>query len=183
MSQRKYFVISDTHFSHTNTWAKFRNNDDTGPLRPFTSNEEMDQHIIDCWNKVVSDDDVVYHLGDVVIHHKAMSVLHALRGHKRLVRGNHDIFPTSEYLIHFEEIYGVAKPNKGQYPFYLSHIPIHENSIPKWCKANIHGHLHGKVVRDKFGNPDPKYICVSVENVNYTPVNLDEILEKVNGRR
>jgi hypothetical protein len=41
------FVISDTHFGHTNSWEKFKLA--TGsPLRPFTSNEEMDDPMNIC---------------------------------------------------------------------------------------------------------------------------------------
>jgi len=39
------FVISDTHFGHTNSWEKFKL-EDGSPLRPFTSTEEMDETMI-----------------------------------------------------------------------------------------------------------------------------------------
>lgn len=195
---RRYFVISDTHFGHDKTWSTFKLSDGVTPLRNFTSSEEMDQHMIDCWNEVVRDDDVVYHLGDVVINNKHLHRIHALRGHKRLVLGNHDcvVNTVQDFLdAGFEAVFGVTKPQK--FPFYLSHIPLDADSIPYpqsvdrhgekvtrgWCKANIHGHLHGrrKMITDKWGNriPSPLHYCVSVENVNYTPVNLEEIVEYV----
>lgn len=170
-----YFAISDTHFGHEKTWSTFKR-DDGSPLRAFSSTEEMDQHMIDCWNKVVGPNDVIYHLGDAVINRKFMYQLGRLNGHKRLVRGNHDIFPTTEYMTYFEEIYGVIPPNNHKkFPFIMSHVPLHRDSLERWG-ANVHGHLHGKRVLTSNKKPDPKYICVSVENVDYTPVSFDDIL-------
>lgn len=176
---RKYFAISDTHFGHTKCWSEFKRTDGT-PLRPFKSDEEMNQHMIDCWNSVVSDNDVVYHLGDVVINRKWMHILYALKGIKRLVRGNHDIFPTRDYMEHFDEIYGVIPPNNHKkYPFIMSHCPLHPDQLYRW-KGNVHGHLHANCVKSQVyvGKDDPRYFCVSVENVNYTPVEFDEIVER-----
>ena len=58
------FVISDTHFGHTNSWEKFKLSDGS-PLRPFSSTEEMDETMIERWNAKVKQQDTVYHLGDV----------------------------------------------------------------------------------------------------------------------
>ena len=49
----KHFVISDTHFLHNNI-IKYCN-------RP----EDYNKKIIKNWRRVVSDEDVVIHLGDV----------------------------------------------------------------------------------------------------------------------
>lgn len=185
MANRRYFVISDTHFGHANTINKFKLSDGVTPLRSFKDVEEMDQHIIDQWNKTVGDNDVVYHLGDVVINNKFLHRIRALRGVKRLILGNHDVvnLDAQDYLdVGFENVFGVTKPAK--YPFYLSHIPLHAGSIPRWCRANVHGHLHGRrVMMDNgYGKQvfDPRYICVAVENVCYTPVDLDQIVEYAN---
>ena len=98
------FVISDTHFGHTNSWEKFKLPDGS-PLRPFTSNEEMDETMIERWNAKVKPNDVVYHLGDVVINRKHLHLVKRLNGKKRLVRGNHDIFKDREYYeVGFEPL-------------------------------------------------------------------------------
>ena len=90
------FVISDTHFGHTNSWEKFKL-EDGSPLRPFTSTEEMDETMIERWNAKVQPQDTVYHLGDVVINKKYLNLVSRLNGRKILIRGNHDIFGDDEY--------------------------------------------------------------------------------------
>lgn len=50
------FYISDCHFGHKNIIAYDQ--------RPFFSVEEMDAAMIQNWQKVVSDNDTVYILGD-----------------------------------------------------------------------------------------------------------------------
>ena len=58
------WVTSDTHFNHANI-IKYCN-------RPFSSVEEMNETIIANWNKVVSEDDMVYHLGDFALGDKSL---------------------------------------------------------------------------------------------------------------
>lgn len=180
----RYF-ISDTHFGHEKCWSTFKR-DDGSPLRDFTSTEEMDETMIARWNSVVKPEDSVYHLGDFVINRRFMSVGHRLNGRKRLVRGNHDLFKTQEYLdIGFEEIYGVWVDSKAG--IICSHIPIHPESIKSgWI--NVHGHLHyGRVRLGQYSDKyfpkmppiDKRYVNVGVEMTNYTPVTLDQIREMV----
>lgn len=188
MSERRYFVSSDWHLGHQNTIDKFKLSDGVTPLRNFANADAMNQYIIDRHNAVVGDNDVLYCLGDVVINKKFIHLVHAFKGVKRLVLGNHDSVNLNvrDYLdVGFEQVYGVTKPAK--FPFYLSHIPLHEASIPKWCTANIHGHLHGRrVMMDNgYGKKvfDPRYICVAVENICYTPVDLNHIVQYANTSR
>ena len=158
------FFISDTHFGHAGILSFKR--EDGSPLRDFLSVEEMDEHMVERWNSVVRPQDHIYNLGDVVMRKQNLSILSRCNGHKRLVRGNHDIFPTKEYLKFFDEIYGVRVLDG----MIFTHIPIHPESLGRF-KANVHGHIHGSLP-GKFG---PKYINVSVEAVDYTPVSLEDL--------
>lgn len=166
------FLISDTHFGHLGVTKFLR--EDGSPLRPWDDVLEMDEAMIDNWNRVVSDKDRVYHLGDVVINRKALVVLNRLKGRKKLVKGNHDIFKLTDYLPYFDDIQAYAKLDT----FMCSHIPMHPNSIGRWQSGNIHGHLHANVVLDGEGFPDKRYINVSVEQINYTPIDFEEIRER-----
>lgn len=131
--------------------------------------------MVENWNKVVRPVDKIYHLGDVVINRKSLPILGRLNGKKRLVRGNHDIFKTADYLPYFDEIYGIRV--FSDLGVVLTHVPIHPESLERW-KYNIHGHLHANKVPDPKNRfrPDPRYICVSVEQINYTPVELESLL-------
>jgi calcineurin-like phosphoesterase family protein len=130
----------------------------------------MDEHMIERWNSVVRPQDHLYHLGDVVMRQQVLDVvMPRLNGHKRLVRGNHDIFRTKHYTRYFDEIYGLRVLDN----MIFSHIPIHPESLGRF-KANVHGHLHGQ---HSLGG---KYIDVSVEAVDYTPVPLYKLAEMCN---
>lgn len=160
------FVISDTHFGHTNAWAKFKLADGCTPMRPFTSTEEMDETMVARWNATVRPQDHVYHLGDVVISKRSLPIVKRLNGHKRLVRGNHDIFKTADYIaVGFEEIYGVRIWT--QHNIIMSHIPLHPHCLKSRPWKNIHGHLHANSIQ----GPDAElYKCVSVEHTDFRPV-------------
>lgn len=185
------FVISDTHFSHRNSWEKFKRADGS-PLRPFTSNEEMDETMIERWNSKIQSHDTVYHLGDVVIARKNLQLVKRLNGRKILVRGNHDIFRDDDYReVGFEQIHGVRVFVDK---FILSHIPLHEQCVTGRFKVNVHGHLHSNQIMRTRTNmvhgymtglitePDPRYLCVSVENTDYAPLHFDEVEARIQKR-
>jgi calcineurin-like phosphoesterase family protein len=128
----------------------------------------MDQFIVDRWNSVVRPQDHVYHLGDVAMKKDSIETVSRCNGHKRLVRGNHDIFRTKEYLKYFDEIYGIRVLDG----MIFTHIPIHPESLGRF-KANVHGHIHAS---PSYGE---KYFNVSVEVVNYTPISLEDLKKKL----
>lgn len=181
------FAVSDWHFGHENTWAKFKNADGT-PLRLFTSTEEMDETMIERHNAKVNSQDTVYCLGDVVINKKSLHLVKRLNGKKRLIRGNHDIFDDRFYReVGFEKIYGVRVFVDK---FIFSHIPLHPDCITHRFRVNVHGHVHGNQVMRQCGipelrhimEPDPRYFPISVEHTNYAPLSFDEIEERIQTR-
>lgn len=91
--------ISDTHFSHKNI-IKFDN-------RPFASVTEMDEYLIEQWNKKVNKDDTVNILGDFCWGkaNRWLEILEQLKGNKVLIKGNHDLknIPSS-VKNHFQDI-------------------------------------------------------------------------------
>ncbi len=159
------FLISDTHFGHEGI-LHFKTPEGL-PVRPFKTVEEMDEHMVERWNSVVRPQDHIYHLGDVAMKAPGLGILKRLNGHKRLVRGNHDIFKTKQYLQYFDEIYGVRVFDD----LILSHIPLHPESL-KLHWTNVHGHLHNNVPQFGIGE---QYYNVSVEHIDYTPVSLEQV--------
>jgi calcineurin-like phosphoesterase family protein len=165
------FFVSDHHFGHEKTCTTFKRSDGS-PLRPFSNAEEMNEALIERHNKVVKDQDKIYMLGDVVINKKFLHLVTRLKGRKRLIRGNHDTMPLQMYIdVGFEEVYGVRDLSK--YGLILSHVPLHPKSIQERWDANVHGHLHANVI------DDPRYLNVSLEQTNYTPLSLEEVRERI----
>jgi len=190
------FLISDTHFGHENACTKFKKCDGS-PLRDFPNAAACDEAMVERWNAVVKPHDKVYHLGDVVINVKFLQILARLNGKKKLIRGNHDIFPTEKYLQHFTDIYGVRVLED----MILSHIPLHPESITQRFGTNIHGHLHdNRVMREvrEAGAPDPilgvskvvvkreidpRYFSVCVEQIDFTPIEISDLRGRIKKQR
>lgn len=169
----KTWVIADTHFGHANICNFTRN--DGSPLRPWDDVTEMDEALIQNWNGVVSPEDRVYVLGDLCMNRRSIPTVGRCNGRKVLVKGNHDLFKIEDYLPFFDDIRAcVTSPHN----YILSHIPIHPESMGRW-KVNIHGHTHSNSVLDKLGKPDNRYKCVSVEQTDYRPVELTELLNSL----
>ncbi len=179
------WLVSDTHFGHEKTCTVFKR-DDGSPLRPFSSAEEMDEFMIKAWNERVKPNDKVYHLGDVVISRKFLSVLGRLNGDKVLIRGNHDIFKLEDYTQHFRDVRGYHVMNG----LILSHVPVHTDSLARFG-ANIHGHLHAHRVMKARGvdaktgeilysnEIDPRYHCVCVEQTDFAPILFEDVLKRI----
>ena len=179
MSERKVFVISDTHFLHENI-VKY-----TG--RP----ENHTELIIDNWNRVVSDDDLVFHLGDFSAGVKGRTdelseIANSLKGEKILIRGNHDHYKADKYI----EKYGFSDVFDHLIidDLMMIHFPLefHEHlrgeswSILKGYESLakksgvryiVHGHTHNR----NTGLPG-HYNC-SVEQIDFTPIELNKLLE------
>lgn len=162
------WLISDTHFGHKNM-LNFKREDGT-PLRPFSSVYEMDGIMMERWAETVKADDKVYHLGDVAFTQNGLANIQKLPGHKRLVKGNHDKMKLRAYIDVFEDIYGVRQIDG----FWFTHVPMHPCNMHR-AKVNVHGHLHAGKIRDSYGRPDPDYFNVSVECIDYRPINFDRI--------
>src|ERR1041384_7110272 len=162
------FLISDTHFGHR---LMVRDGN-----RPWDTVEEMNEALIENWNKTVKPKDLVYHLGDVVMNRRYLAPMMArLNGRKKLVKGNHDLFRLNEYTPWFEDIYGC----KPMHDMILTHIPIHPSDLGRF-RGNIHGHLHkNRITKGNDGVIDPRYFSVCVEQIDYTPVSYEVVRETI----
>jgi calcineurin-like phosphoesterase family protein len=161
MAKQKIFFIGDTHFSHKNI-LQF-----CPESRPFSSIKEHDETIVELWNSTVSDNDIVYHLGDVAFGGADnLRYVKYLNGTKHLIMGNHDHYRIMDYVeAGFIKIQGVMKYKE----FVLSHVPLHPDSM-RWG-YNIHGHIH-----DASQNiNDPRYINVNADVQGLIPRSLDSI--------
>jgi len=170
------FLVSDTHFGHKGV-CHFTRNDGVTKLRPWDTPEEMDEEMVKRWNERVKPTDKVYHLGDVVINRKSLSVMHRLNGDKVLIRGNHDIFKDEDYREHFRELRAYHVMNG----MILSHIPLHPDSLGRFG-VNIHGHTHSNRVMTEVRGEykiDVRYHCVCVEQTDFTPILFEDVLKRI----
>ena len=178
------FLVSDTHFGHKGV-CHFTRNDGVTKLRPFDTPEEMDEFMVEAWNERVKPNDKVYHLGDVVMSRRSLSIMDRLNGDKVLIRGNHDIFKDEDYRKYFRELRAYHVMNG----MILSHIPIHSESLGRFG-VNIHGHLHAnRVMRparvlEEFIDHgcttiDERYHCVCVEQTNFAPILFEDVIKRI----
>jgi len=174
---RNIFVISDTHFNHSNI-LKFTHADQTTMLRPgFDSVEHMNETIIQNWNNTVRPEDVVYHLGDFSFTSSKNIEKFAsrLNGRKRLILGNHDYEPKL-YYPYFQKIFSWREFGTDMFnrPVILCHYPLHHSAYDYRSTRQailIHGHLHQNLTG--LDN----YVNVCVEHTNYTPVAIEDIVD------
>lgn len=158
------FFIADLHFGHKKV-IEFEKE-----YRPFLTIEEHDEELVKRWNTRVTKKDSVWVLGDFCFGKQNLEIARRLNGTKRLVMGNHDMYPGADYLKYFTRICGAVE--YGPLKAILTHIPVHINQLHHRYDFNIHGHLHSDIIDNS------RYINVSVEQINLTPISVDEILTK-----
>lgn len=182
----KYFFTSDTHFNHANI-IKYCN-------RPFVSVNEMNEQLINNWNSVVGNDDVVYHLGDIGFfnsntpeQYTLKSIIQKLNGRIYLIMGNHDDWN----LINKNAKLFAGITNAGH--VYINNIKVYLNHFPYLCfdgsnrgAIQMFGHVHsGPGQEGGFDIERLQYLYknnqydVGVDNNNYKPVEFNEILQKL----
>lgn len=166
---RNIFIISDTHFGHENI-LKFVD-DKNEPLRVFHDVHQMNEHMVECWNKTVKEGDIVYHLGDVYFG-KGHEMLGRLNGRKRLILGNHDNGKSEHLQKHFQKI--LMWKDFKEFDCILSHVPMHESALYK-RKYNLHGHVHKGQHRGLIA--DKRYINCCVEVMNYIPIHIEQLVK------
>ena len=167
------YVVSDNHFGHAGMLSPRM-----GRPRPFSSVEEMDEHMIALWNNRITPNDRVFHLGDFAygcsLAH-ARSVFARLNGHKTLVRGNHD--QRGERLPWEGGIHDVLRLTVQDrcmptpVDLWLSHYA--HVTWPDAHRSRIHcyGHSHGSLA------PTARSCDVGVDVWGFRPVTVPEVLE------
>lgn len=187
------WFTSDTHFGHKNILEYEKE------ARPFETVEEMNETLIDNWNKTVRPKDIIYHLGDFAFGRVNIGIADRLNGRKRIIMGNHDCYDHRLYMVHFERMFGCIFWKRC----ILTHIPVHPANLGSRAFLNVHGHLHSKriqkavegwheiesrnhagtiLVRRPFDTEfedDLNYFNVSVEHHNLTPVNSSVIMDRL----
>lgn len=149
------FFTGCTHFGHANI-IKLAN-------RPFVNVEDMNETLVENWNRVVRKHDTVFHLGDFAYKGGDRDAfLSRLNGKIHRVQGNHD-----------PENWGAALMDihvNGR-KIVLCHYPIEEWN--GWWQGALHLHCHTH--QPHFVTADRRF-NVTVEACHYRPVALEDIL-------
>jgi calcineurin-like phosphoesterase family protein len=165
----RIWLISDTHFGHDNIY-RFASFDGVTRVRPhWTCAADADLDMVQRWNATITPQDHVYHLGDVGWSPDLPALIQSLHGKKRLILGNHDREDVRAYReMGFQKVMGCHQFQRG---LWFTHIPLHPNTLGP-TGLNVHGHIHE---RPAYG---PQYRNVSVEQINYTPILLEQVLKE-----
>ncbi len=167
------YFTADLHFYHNNA-IKFAN-------RPFRTVEQMNMALIDNWNNRVNPNDEIYVLGDFTMKGSALAaeILCQLKGHKHLIKGNHDGFADSVHFEKslFESISDYRQVNYMNTQFILFHYPILEWNQFFRGSIHLHGHQHNHADYNfrNLQNGVRRY-DVGVDANNMRPVSADEII-------
>ncbi len=172
------YITSDLHFNHNKSFIY--------QPRGFTSVEEMNKQIIKNWNEIITDNDEVYILGDLMLGDtdKGIELFNQLNGTKHIIIGNHD---TDNRIIKYHnqipnstiEFAQRLKYNKRS--FYLTHYPTLTANYDDYKTngiINLCGHIH---TTDPFCDFDKGliYHC-ELDAHNCYPISLDKIILDIN---
>jgi len=171
---RVYFT-SDTHFNHTNIISYCQ--------RPFKNVDEMNERIIANWNEVVSEDDIIFHLGDFCLGGAAewTRLLDRLNGKIYLIMGNHDRKNIRQgFMDRFEHVAMQMHIEVGKQRIYLNHYPFlcFEGGYKDvW---QLFGHVHTRKSNTGIDAGRLQYLYptqydVGVDNNDFAPVSFGQV--------
>ena len=187
-SGEELFFTSDTHFHHENI-IKFCN-------RPFTDVQEMDNILVERWNKVVPVDATVFHLGDFAWggYNAWKNVRERLNGRIILVKGNHDDKNMTSMAANelFSLVTYQLKVKIEDRVVYLNHYPFLTYAGVYRRKEDmiwqLYGHVHtgplssnGKDL-SRMQMAYPTQYDVGVDNNHFRPISWEEVKDKIEAK-
>jgi len=164
----KVFVTSNLQLGRPNAIKKYK--------RPFKDVEEMNRSIIQNWNRVVSNSDIVYHIGNFAWDPKiAQDSISALNGTIRFIEAEHD-----EAIMFLDEKQMLPKDSKvveqievlEDFESTLSYWPMQA-----WPKKDLGYYSIIGYSSDKYKSDPKKHIInVCADLWDYTPQDLEKTL-------
>ncbi len=169
------YFTSDTHFSHYNI-MKYTS-------RPFNTTHEMNEAMIENWNKVVPANGIVFHLGDFAWKQVETwkEIREKLNGKIHLIYGNHDEKLLKQIKDLFEEITNYKEINiddlDSTYSNGLQNIVLFHYPIRSWNRMfhgsfHLSGHCHPKTQQ---ANEHEAWMDVGVDANDFTPVSYQQV--------
>lgn len=180
----KIYFTSDWHFNHDREfiWKQ----------RGFSSVEEMNEEIIKRHNSIISNNDIVYCLGDCCLGgtnslNNNKELIERLNGQIYIIRGNHctdnriNMYKTCKNIIDCDKDAFRLKYNG--YHFYMSHYPTLTGNLEKeslkQMTLNLYGHTHQKT---NFYEDRPYMYHVGVDSHDCYPILLDDIIQEMKNK-
>lgn len=191
-NQKLYFT-SDLHLGHRNV-IRFCD-------RPYENEKQMNQCLIDNWNSTITNNDIVFILGDLVWFndsHAIKRLFEKLNGQEiYVIPGNHDQMksyhrvddPRIKLVNDICTLYVSTENNrytKNIIEIVCCHYPLMTWAHRELGAINLFGHIHSGWLRsiEAFDQMLPLWkgqqYDVGVDNNNYHPVSLDDILTELN---
>ena len=174
------YFISDHHWGHSAIiWMS---------NRPFMDVWEMNNHMVDAWNSVVTAEDEVYHLGDVSykmnLNLLKNKILPRLNGKIHLIVGNHDkervlnkIGDRFETIKDYDVLFYTHEGK--EYKIVLFHYPIYSWNGRYKNSIHLHGHTHIGNADDNSVSVIPGNIMnVSAEHLGYVPISIVDVINR-----
>lgn len=180
------WFTSDTHFSHNNI-IRYCN-------RPFSNILAMNEYLISNWNKVVKENDIVFHLGDFGFDsiENLRNIRHKLNGTIYLIRGNHDWKTINKHNENiFDGVFQQLTIQVDGQKIYLNHYPYlcysGSNRTDKMSVWQLFGHVHSKdsmtgMDKNRLSMLFPTQYDVGVDNNEYKPVSFLEVKQIISFR-
>ena len=129
------FITADLHLNHQGI---LKHN-----ARPWKTVEEMNNGLIDNWNRVVHRNDTVYILGDFAFSNWGYFI-NALRGKKILIVGSHDKMPRI-YLEQFQEVRDIKYIKALGHNWVMCHTAMRVWEKSHYCSIHLYAHSHGRL--------------------------------------
>jgi calcineurin-like phosphoesterase family protein len=180
----KIYFTSDMHFGHE-AILKYCN-------RPFANVEEMNQKLIENWNKKVPEDGIVFNLGDFAWGGYPFwkSIREQLNGKIILIKGNHDeknLTQTGAQELFELVTYQMKIQIEGR-KIYLNHYPFlcyagtyrDANGLEYEAFGHVHSGPGAKGMDiERLSMLFPTQYDVGVDNNNYEPISWSEFNDKI----
>lgn len=170
------FFTSDTHFDDEYAIPYFH--------RPFTSIDEMNGIMVEKWNRVITESDTVYHLGDFTLDgiDHFTNWASQLNGTIKIVPGSHD-HPWLKDFIANEKVQVLAPLVSLEFPAIQAReepqvIVLCHYSLQVWDRSShgswhLFGHSHGKLQGIGLS------FDVGVDCTDFTPMSLEQVASRM----
>lgn len=162
-TDKNVWIWADHHFFHRRVIEMER--------RPFLDNDAMHQHFIDIYNEKVAPGDIVIWAGDITFGSTTEFNNDLWKNFDKtynvLVVGNHDFKKRNLRKMDFDEQHLLLVLKINGKKVVITHYPFECNDDDVTV---VHGHLHGRP------SPLVNQRNISVENINYEPVLLKNVV-------